>query len=157
MIACGASKQKIKAFLSKERQAPVSLKSLHNLQIKMQAQKQPSNRSDDLNRLIDIMMEVPNSKVRVIITENEELVGVFFQDERIAHVYEKFPEILFYDATHLLNNLNMPLFIQLCVDGNGDSEIVSLYVCVSESRVGVGSMIDEFKKLNPHHFKSHFG
>lgn len=42
----------------------------------------------------------------------------------------------------------MPLFTQLCVDGNGESEIVSLLACVSENCVSIGSMLDTFKHFN---------
>lgn len=148
-FACGASKQKVKAFLSNGRETPVSLKSLHNLATKLKLERQSSNRKDDLRRLIEMMLTIPNARVRIIKNGNDDLIGVFFQDERMALFYDKYPEIIFFDATHRLNNLNLPLFIQLCVDGNGESEIISLYVCVSESKEAVGSMLDEFKSLNP--------
>lgn len=149
MMDCGANKQKIKANLMKEREAALPLRVLHNFQTKVHLEKQTSNRKDDLKRLIEMMMTVPNAKVRVVVDENNELIGVYYQDERMWQLFDKHPEILFYDATHKLNNLDMPLFIQLSVDCNGNSEIVSIYVCVSESREGIGSMIDIFKELNP--------
>lgn len=149
MIACGANKQRLKAFLSVDRESPLPLKLLHNLQTKIHLEKQSADRSGDLQKLIEMMLSVKNARVRLIVNQQNEFVGVYFQDERMSHVFGKYPEILFYDATHNLNNLNLPLFIQLCVDGNGDSEIVNLFVCVSESREGVGSMIDAFKSLNP--------
>lgn len=139
---------------AKAREATVSLKALHKLQSNVQKQKQSCNRKDDLKRLIELMVKIPNARVRIIRNENNDLVGVFFQDERMAHFYDKYPEIIFFDATHKLNNLDMPLFIQLCVDDNGETEIISLYVCTSESREGVGSMIDEFKRLNPSYIKT---
>lgn len=154
MIACGSSKQKIKAFISKSREGPVSLRALHNLQAKMHNESETCSRRDDMQHLIKMMTGVPNARVRIITKENDEFVGVLFQDERMAYFYDKYPEVVFYDATHKLNNSDMPLFIQLCVDGNGDSEIISLFVCISESREGVGSMIDEFLKLNPSHIKT---
>lgn len=154
MFACGASKQLVKAFISKDREATVPLKLLHNLDSKLKQQKQGFNRKEDLIRLIEMMMQVPNGRVRIISNEENELIGVFFQDERMATIFEKYPDVIFFDATHKLNSAEMPLFIQLCVDGNGDSEIISLYVCISESREGVGSMIDEFQKLNPCHIKT---
>lgn len=107
MIACGASKQKVKAFLSINREAPVPLKVLHNLDSKMKQEKQSPNRRDDLKRLIEMMTQVPNARVRIITNENNELIGVFFQDERMAHFFDKYPEIIFFDATHKLNNLDI--------------------------------------------------
>lgn len=43
----------------------------------------------------------------------------------------------------------MPLILQLCVDGNGETEIASMFIGRSESRLSVGSMIDAFQNFNP--------
>lgn len=66
----------------------------------------------------------------------------------MASFYEHFPELLLFDGSYKLNNRDMPLFTQLCVDGNGETEIISLFVCVSESGLAIGSMIDVFKETN---------
>lgn len=42
----------------------------------------------------------------------------------------------------------MPLITQMCVDGNGETEICSIYFARSESLVAVGTMIDAFQSLN---------
>lgn len=76
------------------------------------------------------------------------ILGIFFHDQRMAHVFSKYPEVLFFDATHSLNSRKMPLFIQSCMDGNGETEIVSLFICKAESREGIGAMIDVFKECN---------
>lgn len=62
--------------------------------------------------------------------------------------FEKYPEVILYDATYKLNNQQLPLFIQSCIDGNGETEITNLYVCKSESREGIGAMLDVFKEVN---------
>lgn len=43
----------------------------------------------------------------------------------------------------------MPLFTQLVIDGNGQTEVASLFICRSESREGIGAMLDVFKEFNP--------
>lgn len=43
----------------------------------------------------------------------------------------------------------MPLMLQLCVDGNGETEISSIFFTRSESYVNVGAMIDAFQHFNP--------
>ncbi len=48
-----------------------------------------------------------------------------------------------------MNNLNMPLMTQMVVDGNGETEICSIFFTRSESCVSVGAMIDIFQSLNP--------
>lgn len=67
----------------------------------------------------------------------------------MAHLYDKYPEVGLFDATYQLNNHNFALFIQLCIDGNGETDIVSLYICRNESREGIGAMLKIFKELNP--------
>ena len=44
-----------------------------------------------------------------------------------------FPELLLVDATYKLNNLRMPLYLMMCVDGNGNSEIISLFLTFYET------------------------
>lgn len=66
----------------------------------------------------------------------------------MAQLYDRYPEVVLYDATYKLNNHQLPLFVQLCIDGNGETEIASLYICNSESREGVGAMLDVFKEFN---------
>lgn len=66
----------------------------------------------------------------------------------MAEMYKNFPELILFDATYKLNNRDMPLVLQLCVDGNGETEIISLFVCNSESAMSIGCMIDAFQECN---------
>lgn len=75
-------------------------------------------------------------------------LGIFFQEDRMATIFEKYPELLLFDGTYKMNNLNMPLILQLCVDGNGETEIASMFIGRSESRSSVGAMIDAFQDFN---------
>lgn len=85
---------------------------------------------------------------------NNSVQGVYFQDERMCHLYDKYPQLILFDATYKINNLNLSLFIQLCVDGNGETEVVSLYNCRNETREGIGAMLAVFKELNPNWHKT---
>lgn len=67
----------------------------------------------------------------------------------MKQMYEHFPELILFDATYKLNNRDMPLVLQLCVDGNGESEVISLFVCNNESIISIGSMLEAFQELNP--------
>ena len=55
------------------------------------------------------------------------LSNIFFQAKSWQNIYEQFPELILIDATYKLNNLNMPLYIIMVVDGNGESEVVALW------------------------------
>ena len=56
--------------------------------------------------------------------------------------------MLFIDATHKLNELRMPLYVLLVEDGNGESQIVSLWLVASEDAVTIRTMTLMFKKHN---------
>ena len=43
-------------------------------------------------------------------------------------IFATYPELLFIDTAYKLSNLRMPVFIQLIIDGNGESENVSVFV-----------------------------
>ena len=44
-------------------------------------------------------------------TENPELKGLFYQDERMRQVFAEYPEFLCVDATYKVNDLRMPLYL----------------------------------------------
>lgn len=77
------------------------------------------------------------------------ILRIYFQDDRMIQIFDKYPEVLLYDTTYKVNNKDLPLVLQLCVDGNGETEISNIFVARSESRLCVGAMVDIFKELNP--------
>lgn len=76
MIAAGANKKKIKMTIMKKRGKPVLMKTLLNLQTKIQNtfKKGPIT---DLQKLHDALVAVPGSKARFVSNEKNELVGKF--------------------------------------------------------------------------------
>lgn len=104
---------------------------------------------NELETLIMQMKSVPNSKVHIAVNENNELQSIFFQDERMAAIFDKYPEVVIFDATYKLNNRRMPLFIMLAIDGEGNSEIACLFFIRSESREALFPMMEHFKKEKP--------
>lgn len=74
--------------------------------------------------------------------------GIYFQDDRMSQIFEKYPEVLLYDTTYKMNNKNLPLVLQLCVDGNGETEICNLFIARSESYLCIGEMVKIFKEFN---------
>ena len=64
-------------------------------------------------------------------------------------MFESYPEILLVDATYKLNDLRLPLYVMLVVDGNGESEIVGLMLAADERQETLKQMVVYFKDLNP--------
>ncbi|KAK1805685.1 hypothetical protein P4O66_019243, partial [Electrophorus voltai] len=86
--------------------------------------------------------------VEVLVDEGRELSGIYYQDKLMQKHFELFPELLLVDATFTLASLSMTVYVQFAVDGNGESEIVSVFV-VNEDAETVSAMLDIFKHYNP--------
>lgn len=62
-----------------------------------------------------------------VLTNGNELAGVFFQDQHMKHAYKSSPEFLCMDATYKLLELRFSVFIIMCVDGGGNYVLISMY------------------------------
>lgn len=59
------------------------------------------------------------------------------QDKQMSEAFQAYPELLCLDATYKLLNLGLPVYLFLCEDGNGQSEIAAVCLLVSEDIVGM--------------------
>ena len=84
-----------------------------------------------------------------IYLQDETFSGLFFQDSLMKSAFRAFPELLLVDATYKLNDLRMPLYLMMIVDGNGNGEIVSLYLTSYETENAISQMVKTFKEHNP--------
>ena len=66
----------------------------------------------------------------------------------MKQVFESYPELLFIDATYKLNDLQMPLYVLMVVDGNGESEVICLWLTQIEDKETITELVKEFKKQN---------
>ncbi|XP_065679758.1 zinc finger SWIM domain-containing protein 1 [Hydra vulgaris] len=108
--------------------------------------------SIEKNNVESIVKKLQNnegSTTEVIADENNNLLGIFYQDQAMKDCFSAFPEMLFIDSTYKLNNLNMPLYILLGEDGNGHSEIFATFLVANEEKKMIELMIRIFKKVNP--------
>ena len=76
------------------------------------------------------------------------LKAIYFQTSEMRSVFASYPELLLIDATYKLNDLNMPLYVLMSVDGNGESEIVCLWLTQFEDKETITELVQEFKKHN---------
>ena len=67
--------------------------------------------------------------------------GVFMQSSEMKATFRAFPELILIDATYKVNDLRMPLYLMLVVDGNGESEVVALWFVRSESHAHLPQVI----------------
>ena len=76
------------------------------------------------------------------------LKAIYFQTSEMRSAFASYPELLLIDATYKLNDLNMPLYVLVIVDGNGESEIVCLWLTQFEDKETITELVQEFKKHN---------
>ena len=43
-------------------------------------------------------------------------------------MFQSYPELLFIDATYKLNDILKPLYVLICIDDNGESEVACLWL-----------------------------
>ena len=86
--------------------------------------------------------------VEVYTNDEKEFTGLFFQYNIMKVTYAGCPELIMVDATYKLNELWMPLYLILIVDGNSQSEIVGLYLTSLERREAISEMVRWFKIHN---------
>ena len=75
--------------------------------------------------------------------------GLMFQDNLMKSVFSSYPEVLLVDATYKLTDLRMPVYLMMCIDGNGQGEIVLVFLTAVESEESITKMVQAFKKINP--------
>ncbi|GFN81075.1 LOW QUALITY PROTEIN: Zinc finger swim domain-containing protein 1 [Plakobranchus ocellatus] len=74
------------------------------------------------------------------------LQALFYQRKEWQHTYKIYPEVVLVDATYKLNDLRMPLYLMLCVDGNGDNKVVAMWVVSSEEKSMKAMVTDYFTR-----------
>lgn len=126
----------------------VIMKDLYNQRAKLKKQENSADGVDDLTALIEEMEKIENSTVKVITDNDSNVEGIYFQDENMKKVYSAYPEIIFSDATHNVNDRNMPLEVIMVADGEGESQIVALFIIRSESAAVTRQMFEIFTAEN---------
>ena len=70
----------------------------------------------------------------LFISDDSMFTGLYYQDKLMKFNFQSYPEVLMIDPTYKLNDLRMPLYILLIVDGNGQSEVVSMCLTSLETK-----------------------
>lgn len=100
-----------------------------------------------------VLLDVIGAVVDVSVDNDKNLKAIFYQTPAMQQNFRMYPELVMIDATYKLNDLRMPLFILLIVDGNGQSEIVALWISADEEGETIRQMLQSFKKHNENHTK----
>ena len=86
--------------------------------------------------------------VEVVMNDSRVLKGIYFQDQEMKDIFAAYPEFICINATYNLLELRFPVYILLLEDGNGLSEIATVFLMPEETEESMSYMIDFFKKEN---------
>ncbi|XP_055308157.1 uncharacterized protein LOC129572236 [Sitodiplosis mosellana] len=127
----------------------VLAKDIQNERVRIrQNEDADTEKVDDLTALIQEMQKIDGATVKVI-TENQQVEGIYFQDSTMKDTFEAYPEIIFVDATYNVNDRNMPLQVVMCADGEGEKQIVAMFIIRSENFTVMKSLFECFIEENP--------
>ena len=84
-----------------------------------------------------------------VFTDTEgTFTGLMFQDNLMKSVFSSYPEVLLVDATYKLTDLRMPVYLMMSINGNGQGEIVLVFLTSVETEQAITKMVHAFKELN---------
>ncbi|CAC5426595.1 unnamed protein product [Mytilus coruscus] len=89
------------------------------------------------------------SVVEVCRDFNNQVQGVFYQDNEMQKILSAYCDIVFVDATYNLNDLRMPLYVIMTEDSLEQSEVAAICLLNSDERPVLQHLIKCFQKHNP--------
>ena len=125
----------------------ITMKDLHNIGTKMKVTDNPP--TSEVQGIGEWIKEQhPGVDCEFMVNESQVLTGIFLQDAEMKSTFDRFPEVWLADSTYKTNNLNMALYVLLCVDGNSDSHLVCAFFVLNEDKASLTDMINRFKNRN---------
>ena len=98
--------------------------------------------------LLGLLQRQEEAIVERLIDSENNFKGLFYQDSYMRNIYSKFPE-LHLDATYKLWDLQPPVYLLLCADGDGLSEITGMFILAEETKDVIEAVVQLFQKFNP--------
>lgn len=80
---------------------------------------------------------------------SKQLQGIFIQDNEMKDSFKNYPELIFADSTYKLLDLELPIFILMVENSNGESEIVAMGILVNEELETLEWFFEVFVRKNP--------
>ncbi|KAL1417690.1 hypothetical protein MTO96_026594 [Rhipicephalus appendiculatus] len=138
ILSLGGNKKLIQSNLRSSGKV-VLLRDLHNVQTAAAA-SMGLHHSESLQYIAAIAKKVGGTLDILANEEDNQLIGIFFQDEDMRSAFKNYPEIVFVDAIHKTNDRRLPLYFICVEDSNGYTEVAGFFLCVSEDENTVRSL-----------------
>lgn len=132
----------LKEYVEQKTGKRILLRDLSNIKFN-------NNKSTNLKKVVEVLETQEGAIVKLLVTENEVLSGIFFQNKEMKNTFNVYPQILLLDGTYKLNNLRMPLYILLSINGNNEGDIIAIFLLEQETCENITVMLNFFKSYNP--------
>uniref|UniRef100_A0A7M5VF39 OTU domain-containing protein n=2 Tax=Clytia hemisphaerica TaxID=252671 RepID=A0A7M5VF39_9CNID len=146
LLKAKANKKLVRLELAKKTGKIVTMRDVHNLN---KLSKDVDKTRNDLQSVVNILKNEFGCSVNLHKDNEDNFLGLFFQDESMKVNFDRFPEILFVDATYKVNELRIPAYIFLVEDSLGQSEVVGVALMVNETKENLAWLIGTFAEENP--------
>ncbi|XP_037269581.1 uncharacterized protein LOC119161287 [Rhipicephalus microplus] len=104
--------------------------------------KDCQQQSDALDALV-LEVQGAGGAFDVLATEENTLVGFFYQDRFMREAYQNYPEVVFVDVVYKTQGKG-PLLILAVEDSNGETEVVGFALCVASDNITIRLVLERF-------------
>lgn len=104
----------------------------------------PGGKEESCLSAMAAQIESNGGMMDVLATDQGHMVGVFYQDQQMRHMFASFPEIVFVNAIHGTNGRRTPLYIVTVVDSNCEAEVVAFLLCAGEDQGTLRALFERF-------------
>ncbi|CAL1526044.1 unnamed protein product, partial [Lymnaea stagnalis] len=126
----------------------VKMKKMNSCNIESNSPKKFRTRPRSLQDFVENLRESCDVTIEVIEGEKGSMKGIFWQDSVMKSRFDSFPELLIVGCANDINKLKTSVIFQVIVDGNGESEIASLFLVSSEDPDTFTSLVNIFRNHN---------
>ena len=98
----------------------MTLKDLHNANLKGKTAA-----GSNINTLVNELQRDLSATIDIVVDESNCMKTISYRDTDMITNQRNYPEILLLEASYKLNCLRMPLYVMMCMHGNGDSPVVA--------------------------------
>ena len=149
MLRVDPNRKLVRQHFAEKTGKTLIMRDIHNIAWNLKCQGSKSASSSPVEDLCKWVVEkYPSMKLEVVL-EDGTVVGLFFQDPQMMSAFDRFPEVVLMDATYKTNNQDMALYMMLCIDGNGESQVAASFLIQKEDETSIQKMIKLFKAANP--------
>ncbi|XP_069775813.1 zinc finger SWIM domain-containing protein 1-like isoform X2 [Narcine bancroftii] len=103
----------------------------------------------DLEMMVPTLAAVKDGTVVVVVSKANVLQAIYYQDCGMKQAFESFPEVLLLDAACSWEDLQLPSYLLLAINGNGESELVCLWFLQKLERETFRQLLRIFARKNP--------